>query len=112
MFVKVFADLHCEWEGLPPTYRIYVNNEMIAERDFKWIEPVYLTEIIQIDIPEDEVTWIEVKSVGPQLSKFRLDNYRVNYCDHHVRLIDGSRKRFGVKILDTVNPKKIQHASH
>ena len=54
-FVQVLADVNCEWEGLAPTYRLYVDDELFAERTWRWTDS-YLEEIIQIyrnqDYPE------------------------------------------------------------
>ena len=30
-FVRVLANVNCEWEGLNPVYRVYVNDELFAE---------------------------------------------------------------------------------
>ena len=109
MFVKLLADLYCKWEGIPPTYRIYVDGEMVMERDYAWLEPVYLTEIIQIDVPQDKLIYIEIKPVGPQISEFELRNCRVHYCDNHVRLTTNTSTKFNIKILDQVNPRKRQY---
>jgi hypothetical protein len=35
-FVRVLADVDCEWEGLMPSYRVYVNDELFAERTWRW----------------------------------------------------------------------------
>lgn len=109
MFIKLLADLHCKWEGIPPTYRIYVDNEMIIERDYTWSEPVYLTEIIQIDVPKDKLIYVEIVPVGPQISEFKISNYRVHYCDNHVRLTKNTDLKFNLIILDRVNPRKRQY---
>ena len=31
-YVRVVCNVACEWEGLPPIYRVYVNDELFTER--------------------------------------------------------------------------------
>ena len=87
VFVKLYVDLHCDWQGLPPDYRIYVDDEMFAERTFRWEEPVYLTEILQIESDVNEVHHVKLEPVGPQLATFRFKNPRVGYCEQEVRVL-------------------------
>jgi hypothetical protein len=77
-FVKVLFDLHCEWEGLAPDYRIYVNDELFCERTFRWGEPVYLTEMLQVEA-ESGIYEFRLEKVGPQISKFTIKNTRIKY---------------------------------
>ena len=50
IFVKAHFDLYCDWEGLPPSYRVYVNDELFAERTYIWTDQ-YLNEMLQISAP-------------------------------------------------------------
>lgn len=45
--VKIACKLDCRWEGLTPTYRAWVNNELFTERSWIWTEN-YIEEIFQI----------------------------------------------------------------
>jgi len=78
IFVKVTFDLHCEWEGLEPEYRIYVQDELFCERTFKWKEPVYLTEILQVEA-EPGIYQIRLEKIGPQISNFVTKNHKIEY---------------------------------
>lgn len=77
VFVKAWFDLDCEWEGLPPTYRIYVNDELFAERTWNYTEH-YLSEMLQI-LAEPGRYEITVRPVGPNLAEFTASNFRVEY---------------------------------
>ena len=46
-FVRVVSDVYCTWEGLAPTYRVYVNDELFTERTWIWTQD-YLEEMLQI----------------------------------------------------------------
>ncbi|MBT6469673.1 MAG: hypothetical protein HOK52_00250 [Candidatus Marinimicrobia bacterium] len=78
VFVKILFDLHCDWEGIAPEYRIYVEDELFCERTFKWKEPVYLTEILQVEA-EHGTYEFRLEKVEPQLSNFKIENTRVKY---------------------------------
>jgi hypothetical protein len=77
VFVKAVFDLDCEWEGLPPIYRVYVNDELFSERTWLWNDH-YLTERLDIQALPG-VYSIRLESVGPNLSRFSVSNRRVAY---------------------------------
>jgi len=49
-FVLATCDVRCAWTGDYPRYRVYVNNELFAERTWIWRD-VFLQENIQIEAP-------------------------------------------------------------
>lgn len=75
VFVKAWFDLDCEWEGLPPTYRVYVNDELFAERTWIWTDH-YLSEMLQI-LAEPGRYEVRVEHAGPDLARFIVSNQRV-----------------------------------
>ena len=77
-FVKVLFDLHCDWEGIAPDYRVYVNDELFCERTYKWEEPTYLTEILQVEAVPGQYKFT-LEKVGPQISKFDIKDTRIEY---------------------------------
>ena len=86
-FVRAVFDLDCEWEGLPPVYRIYVNDELFAEREWRWTD-CYLEEILQIQAPPGRYN-IRIDPVGPQIARFHASNHRVqhgpgSWLDHNM----------------------------
>ena len=102
VFVKLNVDLKCEWQGLPPDYRVYVDDEMFAERTYQWEDPFYLTEILQVNTNLDEVHHVRIEPVGPQLATFRIENPRVEYCEHtNIRIMldsDYPNRKFNFKL--------------
>ena len=49
-FVRLLSDIYCDWEGLPPIYRVFVNDELFAERTWIWQDSsIYLEELLQIE---------------------------------------------------------------
>ena len=52
-FVRVLCDVDCDWEGLDPIYRVYVNDELFTERTWRWTD-MYLSEMIPINAEPGE----------------------------------------------------------
>ena len=76
-FVRVLADVHCDWEGLDPTYRVYVNDELFAERTWRWSES-FLEEMLQIEADPGRYS-LRWELVTPHLAHLQVENIRVDY---------------------------------
>lgn len=76
-FVRVLADVDCNWEGLYPNYRVYVNNELFAERTWRW-DDMYVEELLQIDAAagDYQLRW---ELVPPHLAELTVKNIRVEH---------------------------------
>ena len=48
--VHVSYDVFCDWKDAPPVYRLWVNNELFAERTYRW-QDEYLQEEFVISAP-------------------------------------------------------------
>jgi hypothetical protein len=47
----IVADVHCHWNGIPPSYRLYVDEDMLYERTFGWSGyQTYIEERIVCDL--------------------------------------------------------------
>jgi hypothetical protein len=76
-FVRVQADVDCEWEGLAPIYRVYVNDELFAERTWLWTD-CYLEENLQINAEPGKYS-LRWELVPPHLAQLQVTNVRVDY---------------------------------
>lgn len=76
-FVRVLADVHCNWEGLDPTYRVYVNDELFAERTWRWPD-AYLEEMLQIEAEPGNYS-LRWELVPPHLAELQVRNVRVDF---------------------------------
>jgi len=76
-FVRLLADVHCEWEGLSPIYRAYVNDELFAERTWIWTDS-YLEECFQIEAEPGEYR-VRYELVPPHLADLTVTNFRVDF---------------------------------
>ena len=54
-FCKISFDLFCD-KGHNPRYRLYVNDELFAERTYIWTGTQYLRELLQIKATPGEYT--------------------------------------------------------
>ena len=84
-FVKVLLDIHCEWTGTAPSYRVFVNDELFAERTFVWQEQ-YLTEMLQISaepgvyqVRVEPVLFDQSESKTQNSSQFDIKNYQIEH---------------------------------
>ena len=76
-FVRAVFDLDCDWEGLSPVYRVYVRDELFAEREWRWTD-CYLEEILQIQAPAG-VYAVRIEPLTPNLARFRAHGHRVEH---------------------------------
>ena len=76
-FIRVLCDVDCSWTETPPIYRVYVDDELFAERTWRWKDE-YLEEMIQIEAEPGEyvISYELVNSPGATL---RVLNMRVDY---------------------------------
>ena len=77
VYVRAVFDIDCDWEGLPPVYRVFVNDELFTERTWTWTDQ-HLQEILQIQAIPGRYK-VRVESVGPSLSQFRTWNHRIEH---------------------------------
>ena len=76
-FVRVLSDIDCDWEGLSPIYRLYVNDELFSERTWIWPDNA-LQEIIQVEGPPGEYT-LRYELVEPHLAQFKVGSLSTDY---------------------------------
>ena len=76
-FIKAVFDIDCVWEGDPPRYRVYVNDELFTERTWIW-QDCYLTEILQIQALPGQYQ-ISVQPVGIDPAQFHMFNRDVEH---------------------------------
>jgi len=82
-FVRVLADINCEWEGLRPVYRVYVNDELFVERTWQWTNS-YLEEMLQIEA-EPGKYHLRWELVPPHLATLNVENVRVDFGPGNIK---------------------------
>jgi len=74
-YIRVEADVYCHWNEEPPVYRVYVDDELFAERTFIWCGS-YAVETIQLQVSAGKYA-IKFEKLGRNSADFRVDNLRV-----------------------------------
>lgn len=76
-FVLVNCDIHCDPKDVTksPVYRLYVNDELFAERAWAWTN-VYLEELLQIAAPPGSYN-IKLENATPDVGQVSMHNVRV-----------------------------------
>jgi hypothetical protein len=61
-------------------YRIYVNNDLLTERDWLWASNIYIEENIWVDIDSNDINYITLEPIykNKSTAKFALRNIKVN----------------------------------
>ena len=77
-YIRVVCNVYCRYEGLPPIYRVYVNDELFTERTWHWPEEFYLREEIQIEAEPGEYR-IHYELVPPNLAELFVSMPTVAY---------------------------------
>ena len=72
----VAMDISCQWTDNPPRYRVFVNDELFAERTFIWDNGYYLEEYLTIQGPPGKYN-IRCENVDPELGEFKFKNTRM-----------------------------------
>lgn len=83
-FYKIGFDLFCEWRKREPSYRIYVNDELITERTFIWKGHRYLHEVLQLELEKGEYQ-IKLVPVGKgKKADFKIRNLACEYGEARI----------------------------
>jgi len=69
-YVRVLSNIDCDWEGIRPVYRLYVNDELFSERTWRWTDS-YLQEILQVSAEPGEYR-LRYELVEPHLAQLRV----------------------------------------
>lgn len=75
-FVLATVDVYCERNGETPTYRLYVNGELFAERTWIW-DGFYLEENIQLSAPFGNYK-IDVFLIDSKEAKLTVKNLNIS----------------------------------
>lgn len=76
-YVRVLCDIHCKSNGPEPRYRVYVDDELFAERTWIWRD-CYLEEALQIEAPVGKYP-LRFELVEPESGRLKVKNIRVDH---------------------------------
>ena len=86
--VNVICDVTAKVLAQPFRYRVYVNNELFAERTWIW-QGVYLEEMLPISAPAG-VYSIRFETVDRENGRIKVRNHRVDQGPAHVMMYQGN----------------------
>jgi hypothetical protein len=75
--VQIHCDVYCKWNGNDTRYRLYVNDELFAERTWLWKDE-YLEELLQISAPAGTYK-IKYELVPPFTGNIKVKKYVIEY---------------------------------
>ena len=75
---ELVIDVHCQYGGQSPRYRIYVDNDLITERSFIWSSvKQYIEEHIIVNVQPGQHS-IRIENVDPDLGIITAKNLRLD----------------------------------
>lgn len=74
-FVRILSNIDCEWAGLTPIYRLYVNNELFSERTWIWTDST-LEENLQIEAEPGDYT-LHYELLSPNSANLKIGSLTV-----------------------------------
>lgn len=83
---------HCRFrrEFIPPTYRFYIDNEIMSERDFIWESEIYIQEQVSINLTTGQSHKITIENLTPDLGNFSINTLEID--DKTIEMVDGAFK--------------------
>ena len=73
----ITADVYAHWGAVSPSYRVYVNNDLLTERDFGWPgHEVFIRENIVVDL-NPGVHQLRIEQIGNN-GKIQVKNITVD----------------------------------
>ena len=83
-FVKVVFDLHADRIQPDSRYRIYLEDELLTERTWRWDDKTYLEEMLQIKA-EPGLYKVSLEKALPTKTRFTVKNMRVELGDAKIK---------------------------
>ena len=83
-FVKVVFDLYADRIQPDSRYRIYLEDELLVERTWRWDEDTYLEEMLQIKA-EPGLYKVSLEKALPTKTRFTVKNLRVELGDARIK---------------------------
>lgn len=90
-FVRILSNIDCEWEGMSPIYRLYINDELFTERTWVWTDNA-LEENLQVEA-EPGVYEVRYELLSPNLAQLKVGSLSVDFGtaeildDTHFRIL-------------------------
>lgn len=73
---KIIVDIYADWDETPPRYRVYVDDDLLTERDFTWDNSIYIRENILVNL-ESGSHRLRIEQCN-KFGSIRTENVKVN----------------------------------
>ena len=90
-YAIVVIDVSCQWKEIPPRYRVFVNDELFAERTWRWTD-AYLEEELQIEAEPGKYN-LRWELVPPAQGTLEVKNIRIEHGSDHAYIKKNSQLR-------------------
>ncbi|CAB4133626.1 hypothetical protein UFOVP257_348 [uncultured Caudovirales phage] len=102
----IVADVHCHWSNTPPSYRLYVDEDMLYERTFGWAGyQSYIEEriVCELDAGIHVLRVENCSDLSKGASRFYFNNVLVdgNQIMQHPNYDDPEGKQWTFIVRDT-----------
>jgi len=84
-FIRILFDLKVERinnQG-KPGYRLYINNELFTERNWRWPQTCIVEELLQIKAVPGKYK-VRIEKCHPTKARFNISNMRVDLGDARI----------------------------
>ena len=84
-FIKILFDLKVERtkDQGKPGYRVYVNDELFVERNWRWSEHYLVEELVQLKAVPGKYK-VRIEKYHPTKARFNISNMRVDLGDARI----------------------------
>lgn len=78
--VEISAEIYCNWDQQAPVYRVYVDQDLLTERTYKWVNPEqFVCERIVVNL-ESGMHELRIQAVdSADQDKFSVKNVHINH---------------------------------
>ncbi len=84
----ITADVYAHWGEVSPRYRVYVDSDLLTERDFGWPgHEVFIRENIVVDL-EPGTHQLRIEQVGKQ-GKIQVKNVMLDGSASNMQFVTG-----------------------
>ena len=78
--------LYCRWKDLPPTYRLYFDDELVTERTYIWHNDTHvLQERVPVTTDSNKAT-IRIEQVGQHSGIFNVKHLKTDPPSLHINV--------------------------
>jgi hypothetical protein len=77
---EISVEVYCDWDLEQPAYRVYVGEDLLTERTYRWVNPEqFICERMIVNV-DPGIHNLRILAVNPEYQdKFSIRNVHVNH---------------------------------